>query len=183
MSAPAFTVAPAPSARAEGRRAARWGGRAATALLCLAVALAVAVAVAAAFGVRTAVVLTGSMRPALAPNDLLLTQRVAARDVRPRQIISFSDPERPGMVITHRVRSIAPARDGRLAVVTQGDANNTPERWTIAPDGTVARVIGVVPKVGAVTDWARDPLLRVLVIGLLGALVLAGGLRWIWRER
>lgn len=184
MDAGAFSVSPVP--RVAGDRpvaaSAGWGSRAATVLLCLALALAAVVGIGAAAGVRTAVVLTGSMRPALSPNDLLITRTVRARDVRPGQIISFAAPEQPGMVITHRVRSIRAAGPGQLAVETRGDANNTSERWTIAADGTVARVIQVLPGVGAITDWAGDPTLRLIVIGLLGGLLLFVGLRWVWRD-
>lgn len=183
MDAGAFTVPPAPRV-AEGRpvtASTGWSSRAATALLCLALALAVAVGIGAAMGIRTAVVLTGSMRPALNPHDLLITEQTAARDVRAGAIISFAAPGQPGVVITHRVRSIRAAANGRLAVVTRGDANNTPETWTIARAGNVARVVGVVPGIGAVTDWAGDPTLRLLVFGLLGAMLLAMGLRWVWR--
>ncbi|MCW2991678.1 MAG: Signal peptidase, partial [Solirubrobacterales bacterium] len=79
-------------------------------------------------------------------------------------------------------RSIRAAGAGQLAVETRGDANNTSERWTIAADGTVARVIQVLPGVGAITDWAGDPTLRLIVIGLLGGLLLCLGLRWVWRD-
>jgi signal peptidase len=184
MDAGAFTVPPAPRV-AESRPAPAApgrAGRAATGLLWLAVALAVVVGIGAAMGVRTAVVLTGSMRPALSPNDLIITRQAKAADVRAGEIVSFASPTQPGIVITHRVRSIRPAAGGRLAVVTRGDANNTPEKWTIAPEGTVARVVGTVPRIGAITDWTRDPTLRLLVFGLFGGMALVVGLRWVWKS-
>jgi len=181
MDAGAFTVAPGAGA-APRSAGPRWPSAAASVLLWSTVLLALTVAAGAALGVRTAVVLTGSMEPALSPGDMIVTQRVPAAEARTGDIISFASPREAGVVITHRVRKIGAGRDGRIAFVTQGDANNTPERWTIARDGTVGRVRGVLPGAGALTGWTGDPALRLLIFGLLGAGLLLVGLRWIWRR-
>lgn len=160
----------------------RWASRLATGVLCVVLVLAVAVGIAAALGYRTEVILTGSMRPALAPNDMVIVQGIAAREMRVGDIVSFAAPEQKGVVITHRVRKLGPKADGRIAVVTRGDANNASERWAIAPEGSVARVIGTVPGIGAITNWAGEPLLRVLVFGGFGLAILFFALRWIWRR-
>ena len=185
----ALTLAPAapaqahaPAQRVGAARARGYGGRVATVLLAGAAALAVAVAVAAAFGVRAELKLTGSMRPAIAPNDLLVVHRVAAAEMRVGDIVSFASPAGNGMVITHRVRALHRAPGGRIAVVTRGDANNTSERWTIAARGTVARVIAVLPQVGRLTNWAGNPTARLAVFLTLGLLMLAAGLRRVWRR-
>lgn len=183
MAGPFVSVAPAAAADAAAARVGAGGwARLTTGLLWGSVILALVVAGAAAFGVRTAVVLTGSMRPALDPNDMILVRATTASDVRARQIVSFAAPDGSGAVITHRVESVSPAPGGTLAFVTRGDANNTSERWTIDASGSVGRVVGVLPGVGAVTAWAGDPAMRRGVFGLLGALLLALGLRWIWRR-
>src|SRR4051794_27420766 len=96
-----------------------------------------AVGAAALAGYRSEVVLTGSMRPTLSPNDMVVVHRIAADEMRIGDIVSFAAPHQKGIVITHRVRAIAPARGGRLAITTRGDANNTSEHWTIAPTGSV----------------------------------------------
>ena len=180
-----FSVAPAAAADMARPlpRTRRRSGRIGTIVLSVSVLLAVIVALGAAEGVRRAVVLTGSMEPALSPNDLILTKRSQAADVRAGQIISFAAPGSSGVVITHRVRSAEPADGGRIAFVTKGDANDTVERWTIPADGTVARVVGVAPGVGAVTDWAGSASGRLFVFGFIGLLLLVIGLRWVWRER
>ena len=171
-------------ASAPAGRAARRGAlaRASTVLLWGAVALAVAVAVAAAAGYRTEVVLTGSMRPALAPNDMVLVHGIAASEMKVGDIVSFAAPEQQGVIITHRVRSLTPASGDRIAVVTRGDANTASEHWTIARGGSVARVFGTLPGAGAITNWAGNPSTRALVVALLGLIALAGGLRWVWRQ-
>jgi len=155
-------------------------GRLSTALLWGAVALAVTVVVAGALGYRTEVVLTGSMRPALKPGDMVLVGGIAAADMRVGDIVSFAAPGQHGIVITHRVRSLRPAARHRIAVVTRGDANSASEHWTIGRDGHLARVITTLPGVGAVTNWAGNALMRLLVFGALGLLALVAGLRWVW---
>lgn len=183
MDTGALSLPPAASAVAAGRAQAgtrsRLGGLSSW-LLWGAVALAVAVVAAAALGYRTEVVLTGSMRPALAPNDMVVVHGIAAGEMRVGDVVSFAAPGQRGIVITHRVRSLAPARGGRIAVVTRGDANTASEHWTIARTGHVARVVGTLPGLGAVTNWAGNPLLRLLVFGGLGLIALVAGLRWIW---
>lgn len=181
MAGPFLSVAPRAATAAPRVRAGGWA-RLTSVLLWGSVILALVVAGAAAFGIRTAVVLTGSMQPALDPDDMILVRATTAGEVRPGQIVSFSAPNGSGAVITHRIESIGPAPGGDLAFVTRGDANNTSERWTIDPDGSLGRVVGVMPGVGAATTWTGDPALRFAVFGLLGALLLVLGLRWIWRR-
>lgn len=173
-------AAPAAAGRATPATRAGRLGRASTWLLWGAVALAVAVAVTAALGYRTEVVLTGSMRPAIAPDDMVVVHGIVATEMRVGDIVSFAAPGQRGIVITHRVRSLRPAHGGRIAVVTRGDANSASEHWTIARHGSVGRVVGVFPGVGAVTNWSGSALLRLVVFGSLGLVVLVAGLRSIW---
>lgn len=188
-STPHLDAGPFPLAPATARAGAtarvghgRWARRATSVVLAFAIGLAVVVAVAAAFGIRTEVVLTGSMRPAIAPNDMLIVNHIQAREMQVGDIVSFAAPGQTGIVMTHRVRHLGTTADGRIAVTTRGDANNTPERWTIARDGSVARVMTVLPGLGVLTQWTGDPVTRTMVFGLIGLLGLLVGLRWVWRR-
>jgi signal peptidase I len=162
-------------------RPGRWAERSASVLLALALLAAVAVAAGAAAGYRSQLVLTGSMRPALEPGDLLVVRSARAAEIRPGQVISFAAPERPGVVMTHRVTSVRPGRDGQLAVHTRGDANPVGERWTIARDGTVGVMIARAPQAGRFTGWTGDPSVRLGVFAVIGLGLLVAGLRWAWR--
>lgn len=184
MSHPALALPAGPSVHAPAPpRRRTWTDRLTTGLLVGAALIALAVGVAAAFGVRMEVELTGSMRPAIAPNDMLVVHRIAAEQMRVGDIVSFASPSSPDVVITHRVRALHPAADGRLTVVTRGDANNTSERWAISRHGSVAKVIAVVPQLGALTDWTGRPAVRMAVFVLLGLMLLTIGLRAIWSEK
>ena len=156
------------------------GSRAATILLAVCLLLGVVVGMGGAFGYRGEVVLSGSMRPTLEPGDLLVAHRIGAGEIRQGQIISFASPT-DSRTLTHRVVSVRPAKDGRIAVVTKGDANNTSERWKIARSGQVGEVVSSIPKAGYLTRWSSTTDGRIVVFGLLGLLLLGIGLREIWR--
>ena len=137
-----------------------------------AVALLLAVGVLVATGHRVMIEMSDSMKPAMAAGDAIVTERIMARDAERGDVITFNDPSRDGRTVTHRVVSTR-EKGGRLAFHTRGDANGKGERWTIASDGTVGRVLRVVPDVGYALNWFRQPSVRFLCL-TLASLLLAG---------
>lgn len=134
-----------------------------------------------AIGWRPYTVLTGSMRPVIDPGDVVMTRPVAPTTLDIDDVVTFPDPSRGGKLVTHRVRSLN--RQGPvIQVETRGDANPVSERWSVAADGRVGRVVFVLPRVGHAGDAIRTPggLLALVVIPALALGALA--LRWIWRE-
>src|SRR5438034_11360898 len=105
MSGTALTSAVASRVRARPARLTRIFSAVPTVLLCAALALALVAGVGAALGFRGEVILSGSMRPHLAPGDLVVVERVAPAQMRVGDVVSFSAPGRRGVTITHRVRS------------------------------------------------------------------------------
>ncbi len=121
--------------------------------LLLAVALA-------AVGARLAgysayVVTSGSMEPAIAVGSLVVAQGVRPEDVRVHDVVTYALRDR---LVTHRVREIV-ARDGHVAFVTRGDANDVVDPWLAEPDRDVGRVRVAVPLAGfvvaAIQTWWR----------------------------
>lgn len=124
-------------------------------------------------GWRPYTVLTGSMRPVIAPGDVVMARPVNASTIKIGDVVTFNDATRGGAVVTHRVVSLIPA-EGRVDVETRGDANTGSERWSVPADGSVGLVVFVIPKVGHVGQALRRPLgiliavvLPVLAIGAL----------------
>lgn len=117
------------------------------------VGLAALVTVPRAVGVTPFTVLTGSMEPAFAPGDVVLSQSRSPLSVRPGDVVTFHDPSRDGELVTHRVQSMRRSGDG-VTFVTKGDANDLPEQWTVPADGRIGRAALAVPKVGHVLQWA-----------------------------
>ena len=117
------------------------------------VGLVALVTVPRAVGVTPFTVLTGSMQPAFAPGDVVLSERRAPLGVRPGDVVTFHDPSRDGELVTHRVESMR--RSGPVVTfVTKGDANDVAEQWTVPVDGNIGRAVLAVPKVGHVLHWA-----------------------------
>jgi signal peptidase I len=106
-----------------------------------------------AFGVTPYTVLTCSMQPALGVGDVVLSEPRSPLSVRPGDVVTFHDPSRDGELVTHRVEEMR-RRGAMVAFVTQGDANDVPEEWSVAADGRIGRAVVSVPKVGYVLRWA-----------------------------
>ena len=132
-------------------------------------------------GWRPYTVLTGSMRPGIQPGDVVMDRPVPISDAHVGDVVTFSDPSRGGVLVTHRIRSIARGPDA-TNVETRGDANNASERWTIATKDRVGLVVYVLPKVGRLARIVRSPVGILLVIVVPVLLIGFGVLRKIWRE-
>ena len=132
---------------------------------------------------RPETVLSGSMKPYFGAGDLVIVTPEPTRDVRVGQVISLHVPTGDHHVQTHRV--VAVLRGGEHPVVrTKGDANNAADPWTARLDGSTAwRVRLVVPKLGWLIVWLRDPLLRLLAVFLAPALFALVVLWRIWADR
>jgi signal peptidase len=134
------------------------------------------------FGGRALTVMSGSMEPAIGVGDVVINSHVAPAQVRVGDIITFSDPEGTGKLITHRVRRMRIA-NGTAHVVTKGDNTNAVERWDIPAGGSLGRVEYRVPMLGFLVFWLHGPFASVALI-VIPALLLAGFELWrIWRPQ
>ncbi len=131
-------------------------------LLGVSCTLALLILVPGMFGYRTYTVLSGSMRPAIAPGDVVVTDTVSPLHVHPRNVVAFTAPGGTRLV-THRVQSVH-ERDGGVEIVTKGDANATAERWSVPDDRAVQRVVMRIPKLGYAGAWVRTPLGVLLLV-------------------
>lgn len=132
------------------------------------------------FGYRTATMLTGSMSPGINPGDVVVTVPTPVRDLAVGDIITYHIPVGDHRVETHRIIKVVNT-DGRVSVVTKGDANNGADPWTASLNGdTVSKVKAVVPHLGNVIRVLRAPLAQqgVLWAALAGAVLL--GMIRIW---
>ena len=137
------------------------------AVLCVVAALAVASVATAVygrmagnampmpFGVGAAVVLSGSMEPEISVGDLLIVARQG--DYQVGDVIVFQSGR---SAVTHRIVS---AQGDTF--ITQGDANNTQDP-PITGDQIKGAVVLVIPKVGNVFNWIRNPVGTLTVLAL-----------------
>jgi signal peptidase I len=132
------------------------------------------------FGYRSLTVVSGSMEPTLRTGSVVIDEVISPLDARPGDIVTFQDPLRP-RELTHRLKRMRVEGDTTY-MVTLGDANDAPERWTVQTDGHIGRVVAHLPKLGYVraalgTRYAR--------LGVLGAVMALGAFLLVdmWRPR
>jgi signal peptidase I len=145
-----------------------------------AIGIGVALALPLAFDARPLVVLSGSMEPALGTGDVSVVRTIAPLDARPGDVVTFRDPDDSERLITHRVRDMH-VQGGAVVFRTRGDANTASERWQVASEQEIGRVVYRIPKLGWVLMYARSKGLFVLMLGGALALLLVLELTSIWR--
>ncbi|MBW0254835.1 signal peptidase I [Cellulomonas sp. PS-H5] len=129
-----------------------------------------AVAACLLLGVRPAIVLSGSMSPAIPVGALTLARTVPADTVEVGDVVTVPRHERDGLV-THRVVQVTPAGTAAgtaggpaVQLRLQGDANDEPDAlpYTVTEAG---RVLWSVPQLGRVVAALQEHV--VLVVALL----------------
>lgn len=108
------------------------------------------------FGYAAAVVLSGSMEPAIHVNDMVVIHREAAYE--PQDVILYGGGQ---SMVTHRIVEL---KDG--VYITRGDSNNTNDP-AVLPEQVVGRVVLVIPKIGAAIGFMRTPLGMLLILTVL----------------
>ena len=107
-------------------------------------------------GYGNAVIITGSMEPAISPGDMVIVHKQG--DYKPGNIVTYKGNNSP---ITHRI--IKKTAGG---YITGGDANNTDD-GEIAESRIIGRVVKTIPKAGNVILFFQSPLgILILIAGL-----------------
>lgn len=93
-------------------------------------------------GYRPNLVTSNSMTPLISAGDVVLTHPIDRADLRPGQVVLVDDPDRPEPLL-HRLKRV----EGD-DLVTQGDANPTPDTPSSGPVEVVGIGRMLVPAVG-----------------------------------
>jgi signal peptidase len=150
-------------------------------MLGLAIGLVLVLAGPQIVGGRAFTVMSGSMSPAIETGDVVVTRGISPLDARMGDVVTFRDPENQSRLLTHRVSDIR-YREGNVVVTTKGDANTKSERWVVAADGRIGRVVLRLPTLGYVVSRAGSPSGRILLLTVPALLLAFLGLRRIWSE-
>jgi signal peptidase len=156
----------------------------ATLLALAAVVVLAAVAVGPRLGLyRMETVLSGSMQPTFSPGDVIIVTPEPVTAVRPGQVISYQIPIGDHHVESHRVVRVV-QHGTHPVIITRGDNNAEADPWRAQlTSGTAWRERLVIPAVGRVIIWMRQPLVqRVCVLGI-PILLAVWWLIGIWRPR
>ncbi len=126
-------------------------------------------------------VLTGSMRPAYAPGDLLITAPADVTSLRPGQIAVFTPPGE-SVPFAHRITAISGAAT-QPVLTTKGDANPAPDDWRATLNQSrIPVVVATVPAAGTAILWIQNPLPRAVLTGFLGLALTGVAVRLILRS-
>ena len=89
-------------------------------------------------------VITDSMEPAIPVGALILNQETEIDNVKIGDIICFRSMESYmyGSIVTHRVVDIKTI-DGKIALTTRGDANNSEDSYYVVESNFIGKVISV----------------------------------------
>jgi signal peptidase I len=115
-------------------------------------------------GYRVYAVRTGSMSPSYPVGSIVVDTPPSADGAAVGSVITF---RASGGLVTHRV--FETSEDG---LTTKGDANNTPDAWTIPPESVVGQVIASVPKLGYLLVFFKQPSGVLSVVAGLGTMIL-----------
>jgi signal peptidase len=122
-------------------------------------------------GLRSMTVLTGSMRPAIQPGDLVIIRNINSEKVRKGDIVTYAKSK--GFYITHRVADIS-RKDGKLQFTMKGDANNINDSEPIAPEQLIGSMLLKVPYGGYAAYFLRSPVGLTLLV-LIPVIFILGG--------
>ena len=120
------------------------------------------------FGLKSLTVVSGSMEPTIETGSVVIDEVISPLDARPGDILTFQDPLHPRQ-LTHRLQKMRVEGDTAY-MVTLGDANDAPERWTVRTDGEVGRVVAHLPKLGYARAAIGTRYARLAVLGAVMAL-------------
>jgi signal peptidase len=125
-------------------------------------------------GWQPRLITSGSMAPTIRPGDVVLTAPVdAPAALVAGRVVAVTDPSLPEGGYLHRVVG----RDAAGNLITQGDANPTPDHPTVNPDRLEGEMRLLVPRVGLPLHWLRQGELVPPVTLVMGTALALAALR------
>ena len=115
------------------------------------------------FGIRVAIVLTGSMEPTLEINDFVIIKK--PNKIKENDIISYNDNKNKKEIL-HRVIKV-----DQDEIVTKGDANNV-EDTPINIKQVTGVYLGKIKYLGNIISYITKPLVFTMVITIIFIIIL-----------
>ena len=112
------------------------------------------------FGIKTYVIVSGSMEPELEIGDMIVVKNINTSELEVGDIISFRQGQ---SIVTHRISRII-ENDGEIEFVTKGDNNNAEDSGTISEDLVEGKVVSVIPIIGKVSVLLQNKIVIITVI-------------------
>ncbi len=114
------------------------------------------------FGIKTYVIISGSMQPELEIGDIVIVKKVGKNQLEKGDIISFRQGQN---VITHRIYEIV-TEDNETKIATKGDNNNVKDDKSITYADIEGKVIKKIPKLGLIALTLKGKM-TILIIAII----------------
>ena len=140
-------------------------------------------------GLQRYVIVSGSMEPTIPKGSVVYDEVVPIEELRVGDVITFVPPPEFHISdpVTHRIIEIGVAPDnsdraGQMTVRTQGDANDSPDAWTVVFDGPKQpRVVHHIPYVGYIYLALDHRWVQLLVVAVPALVIVIVLLASLWR--
>jgi len=109
-------------------------------------------------GLRSYVVQSGSMEPAIMTGDVVIVQSKSNYSIN--DVVTFNDSS-TGRVVTHR---IIEAKNSNQEFQTKGDANRTGDDAVVSLGQIIGKVVFVIPKIGYLVSFTKTLMGLVLLV-------------------
>lgn len=126
-------------------------------------------------GIKTFVVLSGSMEPTIRTGDVIVVK--PASEYKINDIITFGPYGKTKPPTTHRIIGT----EGEN-FVTQGDANNSPDGDTVSPKSIIGEVILDIPYAGYIVSTAKKPYGFAVLVVVPAAIIITDEVKKILSE-
>lgn len=123
------------------------------------------------FGIKTYVIISGSMKSELQIGDIVIVKKVGQDELKNGDIISFRQGQ---SVITHRISEVI-EKDGKVQYKTKGDNNNAEDSGSISYDMIEGKVVKHISKIGNIAIILQNKGTIIFIILLLYVYVLCSG--------
>jgi signal peptidase I len=116
---------------------------------------------------------TGSMAPLFYAGDAVLVRPVTFSTIRAGDVVSYRNPQKPSVIVSHRVQSI---NNEAGTLITKGD-NIAAADIPVAAGQLQGRVIQRIPAIGYVLNWLHQPAGLIALLYVPAALILVAEMR------
>lgn len=111
-------------------------------------------------GIKTYVIISGSMMPELEIGDIVVVKEVQEKELQKGDIISFRQGHN---VVTHRISEII-VTDNKVQYKTKGDNNNIEDIEAISKDEIEGKVINKIPAIGNIVLLLKNKTLIIVIV-------------------
>lgn len=113
------------------------------------------------FGIKTFVIISGSMEPSLEIGDIVVIKKVDKEDLKEGDVISFRNGE---SIITHRINKIIVDKNGIKQYETKGDNNNISDKSFVKYEEIEGKLFSKIPYAGKIVLLLKNKLIIIIIL-------------------